>query len=91
MSEQSSGLLDRLMALNSMLLDRLALGGDSTAYGGARDYNKVLGYPSSLRFEDYLARYRRQDLAARVVDLPAQDTWKKPPRSPRRGTPTRSS
>ncbi|MBC8446126.1 MAG: DUF1073 domain-containing protein, partial [Chloroflexi bacterium] len=50
-----------------------------TAYGGDRDYYETLGYPKTLGIADYLQRYERQDIAARIVDLPAQDTWKKPP------------
>lgn len=63
-------------------LDRLgmarALG--QTAYGGDRDYYEVLGYNTSLGIDDYLQRYERQDIAHRIVDLPAIDTWKKPPK-----------
>lgn len=50
-----------------------------TAYGGDRDYYETLGYPDDIEFNDYLARYMRQDVASRLVDLPPQDTWKKPP------------
>ena len=50
-----------------------------TAYEGDRDYNKVLGYPDEIEIEDYVARYERQDIAARIVDLPAEDSWRKPP------------
>jgi len=63
-------------SVNRMLLAR-ALG--QTAYGGERDYYKTLGYPDSITFDDYLTRYERQDIAGRLVDLPATDTWKKPP------------
>lgn len=63
-------------SVNRMLLAR-ALG--QTAYGGDRDYYDVLGYPDGIEFDDYLGRYERQDIAGRIVDLPAQDTWKKPP------------
>lgn len=63
-------------SLNRTLLAR-ALG--QTAYEGDRDYYAVLGYPDDLEFEDYLGRYERQDIASRLVELPATDTWKKPP------------
>ena len=61
---------------------RLALArvfGQATGYGGQRDYYEVLGYPETLGFSDYETRYQRQDIAARVIELPAQDTWKLPP------------
>ena len=50
-----------------------------TAYGGERDYYQSLGYPTQISFETYQRRYERQDIASRIVDLPATDTWKKPP------------
>jgi len=79
MTEQrytQSDLVTFAESVNRMLLAR-ALG--QTAYSGERDYYAVLGYPTSLDFDDYLTRYERQDIASRLVDLPATDTWKKPP------------
>lgn len=49
------------------------------AFDGDRDYYRVLGYKIDPFPEDYLAHYTRDDIAGRVVDLPAQDTWKKRP------------
>jgi hypothetical protein len=54
--------------------------GETTAFGGARRYYKVLGYNESPSVADYRQRYDRQDIAGRVVDLPAQDSWKRPPK-----------
>lgn len=53
--------------------------GQQTAYGGDRNYTEVLGYVDVPAFDDYLTRYERQDIAGRIVDLPATDTWKRPP------------
>ena len=51
-----------------------------TAFEGARNYYRVLGYQEgAIDYERYLQRYERQDIAARVIDLPAQDSWKRPP------------
>ena len=50
--------------------------GDS---GTDRDYYAVLGYSRNPTAEDYLARYRFQDVAKAVVNLPPQDTWKNSP------------
>jgi len=58
-------------------VSRMMLG--QTAFGGARDYYAVLGYPTEITLEDYRQRYRRQDIAKRVISLPAMDTWKRPP------------
>lgn len=49
------------------------------AFEGERDYYQVLGYDLEPDIDDYLARYTRDDIAGRVVDLPAQDTWKRRP------------
>ena len=44
-------------------------------YGGDRDVPEVLGYKIEPGFEDFKARYLRQDIAGRVVDLPVKATW----------------
>lgn len=46
-----------------------------TRFGGKRDYYKVYGYEEVISFEQYLAKYRRQDIAKRVVNAPAFGTW----------------
>jgi hypothetical protein len=48
-------------------------------FNGERDYYQVLGYDLEPEVDDFLARYTRDDIAGRIVDLPAQDTWKKRP------------
>jgi phage-related protein (TIGR01555 family) len=48
-------------------------------FNGNRDMYGVLGYPQVISFEQYDAEYRRSDMAARVIDLPASDTWRVPP------------
>jgi hypothetical protein len=70
-----------LTAQQSALAARMHLAQQigQTNYSGARDYYRVLGYKKILTPSDYLSRYERQDIAARVVDLPADDTWKRPP------------
>lgn len=47
-------------------------------YGGDRDVYEALGYPDIINFEDYQARYERQDIARAVINRPAQFTWKGP-------------
>jgi hypothetical protein len=63
--------------LNRTLFSRQMQG--QTAYGGDRDYYTVLGYRADIDPEDYYLRYKRQDIAKRIVDLPAVDSFKKPP------------
>lgn len=48
-------------------------------YNGKRDIYEVLGYDRDIDAEQYRAKYERQDIARRIVELPAHDTWKAPP------------
>lgn len=45
-------------------------------YGGARDVNTALGYPTTLQFDDYHSRYLRHDMAKAIIDRPVKGTWK---------------
>ncbi|MBU8908515.1 anti-CBASS protein Acb1 family protein [Desertibacillus haloalkaliphilus] len=56
------------------LSDRLG-----TQFNGKRDMYEVLGYKRRLRFQDYWNKYDRQDIAGRIVDAPAQGTWRNRP------------
>jgi hypothetical protein len=58
---------------------RRGITGQNRAYRGARDYNVVLGYPEVITNEQYDYWYRRSGLAARIIEQPCIDTWKKPP------------
>jgi len=44
-------------------------------YGGTRNLYKALGYKEQLTFDDYYARYVRQDIAKAVIDRPVKTTW----------------
>ena len=44
-----------------------------------RDLYAIFGWRTELKFEDYLAKYSRQDVAARIIDAPPQATWRSPP------------
>lgn len=46
---------------------------------GQRDVYQVFGYPRILGVDDLLAKYERQDIAARIVDTPAEEMWAYPP------------
>lgn len=49
-------------------------------YDGDRDIYDTLGYEENPEFDDYHAKYKRGDIAPRIIELPAQDTWREPPR-----------
>lgn len=48
-------------------------------FGGKRDLYEVYGYRLQLNFNDHFAKYCRQDIASRIVDAPAQATWRNAP------------
>lgn len=48
-------------------------------YQGDRDLYEVLGYPKNPGFDEYKGIYDRGDVGARIIKLPAEDTWKYPP------------
>lgn len=44
-----------------------------------RDIYEAAGYRKELHYENYVARYLRQDVARRVVNVVADDSWRLPP------------
>ncbi len=66
-----------LVTYASALVERARLAANlGKQFDGDRDLYQVLGYPQAIAFNDYLGRYRRQDIAKRIVNRPAQDTWR---------------
>lgn len=49
------------------------------SFGGKRDLYEVLGYSRRLCHADYLAKYCRQGVAARIINKPPAATWSDPP------------
>lgn len=41
-----------------------------------RELYTALGYPTSPSYNDYAAKYQRQDIARAVVDLPVRESWR---------------
>ena len=46
---------------------------------GTRDIDAECGYPESIQPVDYVRMYERHDIAARVVDIEANECWKEYP------------
>lgn len=64
----------------SFLADRLGKSYYSTSGSGAkRDLYKALGYILNPTFNDYYAKYKRGDIAKRIVDALPVATWRKKP------------
>lgn len=45
------------------------------SHGGTRNLYKAFGYPTSIGYDDYQKRYKRQDMAKAVIKRPASATW----------------
>ena len=48
-------------------------------FGGHRDVFGALGYNPDPQYEDFLAKYRSDPLAKRIIDAPASTTWSNAP------------
>lgn len=71
MSEKDGLKRNAIRALASVLGTRRWLSNKlGLAFGGERDYYEVLGYNRNPDVVDFMARYDRQDIAGRIVDLP---------------------
>jgi hypothetical protein len=49
------------------------------SFSGDRDLYEALGYTKAPSFEDYMAKYRRQDIARAIIDAPVAASWRTPP------------
>lgn len=69
----------RRFATNSVAA-RAALAAQlGTSFGGKRDLYKAAGYDEVIDYNQYLARFLRQGLAKRVINMFPDETWRKPP------------
>lgn len=76
-----SGALARSFgAMSSIIRERLSslLGQDT--FGGDRNVYTALGYPTTLTYEDYYLRFKRDGIARRIVLAPVQGCWQTSPR-----------
>jgi hypothetical protein len=44
-------------------------------FGGKRDLYEIYGYRTEPQWEDFWAKYCRQDIASRIIDAPVDATW----------------
>lgn len=49
------------------------------SFNGRRDLYEALGRSKVIQFADFMAQYRRQDIAKAVIDVPVRASWRKPP------------
>ncbi len=70
-------LITKLRAMSSIMTSRLGLArAAGMTFDGLRDLFKQLGYKTSLEPTDYRNRYKRNAVAARVVEAFPQGTWR---------------
>jgi len=68
-------------AINAWRVDILStLARYGYTYGGKRNVAQVLGYQETLDYDGYLARYARDGIGGRIVEIPAEATWGTLPR-----------
>lgn len=61
----------------SIIASRAALAASlGKAFGGDRDYYTTLGYNLTPTTEDYYGRFKRQDIAKRIVEAYPTETWR---------------
>jgi hypothetical protein len=65
----------RVMGLEALLSRTQLAGNLGYQYGTDRDIYKALGYPLTIEYEQYAARYERQDIAKAIIDRPVDATW----------------
>lgn len=64
-------------AATSTLMSRLRFFNQAgITFNGARDLYQILGYRRQLDYKDYLDRYRRDGIAARIVEAFPRATWR---------------
>lgn len=72
--------LAQMQLLSSIISSRASLAGRmGKSFGGKRDIYEALGYPQTLTYEDYFAKYTRSDVAARIIEAPVNGVWEKKP------------
>ena len=67
-------------ALGGVIQSRLTHGG-TTTYNGDRDVYTALGYPGldNITYGDYFFRFRRQDIAGKIIEKPVEGSWRELP------------
>lgn len=64
------------VALATTLINRSRFNTDGITFDGKRDLYKALGYKRSLTARDFRSRYRRNGVAARIVEAKPLDTFR---------------
>jgi hypothetical protein len=72
--------LKRFSALSSAITSRAQVASRlGQSYGGDRDIYNALGYSKNPTFNDFMARYLRQDIAKAIIEVPVRACWRDSP------------
>lgn len=80
-AQSQAALVANALSGLTMQLQRIQLSRSlgSEMFEGNRKLDEALGYPATLIFSDFYSFYRRNRLAKRLNNLPANECWRKPP------------
>jgi hypothetical protein len=79
-NEPTTSTTEQLTALSAIAIRASIAGRMGKSFAGDRDVYEALGYKKNPDFNDYMARYRRQDIAKAIIDVPVKACWRLPPR-----------
>jgi len=68
-----------MIANNLISMTRQFLASAGATFGGKRDLYEIFGYKKKIKPEDHHFRYRRQDIASRIVNAYPNACWACPP------------
>jgi len=69
----------QIKTLASALVSRAKLASRlGIQFGGLRDIYKSFGYEKEIKYEDFLLKYARHDMAKAIIDRPVKATWQGP-------------
>jgi uncharacterized protein len=75
-AEEQPNMVTGMRALSDIVSRASLASAAGLTFGGSRDLYSALGYPRQLRPQDYRSRYKRGDVAARVVEAYPKATWR---------------
>lgn len=72
--------LAQMQFLSSVISSRAQLASRmGKSFGGKRDIYEALGFPLSITYAEYRAKYARHEVATRVIDAPVDGVWSQKP------------
>ena len=66
----------RILTMGALLSRARLLARLGQQYDNDRDIYEALGYPLTLEYDNYAAKYERQDIAKAIINRPISATWR---------------